>query len=96
MDFFRSHDEEHQLNIGTVDNPTYEQAIIQSTQSNINYQCADLPNAQYLIPVKVKSNTLTNTCILQVNDTLVRSFIKMILKWKTYPHYLMISRLKKV
>ena len=70
MDFFRSHDDEHQLNIGTVDNPTYEQTIIQSTQFNINYQCADLPDAQYLIPVKIKSNTLTNTCTLQVNDTI--------------------------
>ena len=67
VDFFRLDDDEHQLNIGTVGNPTYEQAIIQSTQSNINYQCADLPEAQYIITVKVKSNTLTSTS--KVNDT---------------------------
>ena len=69
MDFFRSNDDENQLNIGTVGNPTYEQTIIQSTQSNSNYQDRDITVCPYAIPVKVKSNTLTNTCSLQVNDT---------------------------
>ena len=68
VDFFRSNDE-HQLNIGTVGNPTYEQTIIQSSQSNSNYGGRDLTETLYSIPVKVKSNTLTNTCTLQVNDT---------------------------
>ena len=69
MDPFRSNDDEHQLNIGTVSNPTYEQTIIQSTQSNSNYQGRDITETPYSIPVKVKFNTLTNTCALQVNDT---------------------------
>ena len=68
MDFFRSNDE-HQLNIGTVGNPTCEQTTFQSTQSNSNYQGRDLTVSPYSIPVNVKSNTLTNTCTLQVNDT---------------------------
>ena len=70
MDSFRSNDDENQLNIGTVGNPTYEQTTFQSTQSNSNYQGRrDLTVSPYSIPVKVKSNTLTNTCTLQVNDT---------------------------
>ena len=69
MDFFRSNNDEHQLNIETAGNPTYEQNNMQSTQSNSNSQGTHLPEAHYLIPIKVKSNTLTNTCTLQVNDT---------------------------
>ena len=63
---FRSHDE-YQLNIGVLDNPTYEQNIIQSTQSNSTYQGTDLPEDQYLIPVNIKSKTMTSNS--QVNDT---------------------------
>ena len=63
---FRSHDE-YQLNIGVLDNPTYEQNIIQSTQSNSTYQDTDLPGDQYLIPVNIKSKTMTSDS--QVNDT---------------------------
>ena len=69
VDFFRSHDDGHQLNKRTVANPTYKQTIIQSTQSNNKYQAKDITETPYSIPVKVKSNTLTNTCTLQVNDT---------------------------
>ena len=69
MDSFRSNDDENQLNIGTVGNPTCEQTTFQSTQSNSNYQGRDLTVSPYSIPVKVKSNTLTNTRTLQVNDT---------------------------
>ena len=69
MDFFRPHDDSHQLNMLTLSNPKYEQTIIQSTQSNSNYQGRDLLETPYSIPVKVKSNTLTNACTLQVNDT---------------------------
>ena len=69
VDFFRSHVDGHQLNKKTVANPTYEQTIIQSTQSNNKYQGKDLTVTPYSIPVNVKSNTLTNTCTLQVNNT---------------------------
>ena len=69
VDFFRSLDNSHQLNIGTVGNPTYEQTIIQSTQSNSNYQGRDITETPYSIPVNIRSNTSTNTCTLQVNDT---------------------------
>ena len=69
VDFFRSHNDGYQLNKRTVANPTYEQIIIQSTQSNNKYQAKDLTVTPYSIPVNVKSNTLTNTCTLQVNDT---------------------------
>ena len=65
VDFFRSHDDGYQLNIRTLSNPTYEQTIIQSTQSNSNYQSKDLIETAYSIPINIKSNT----CTLQVNDT---------------------------
>ena len=35
---FRPHDDGQQLNVGGLDNPYYEQAIIQNTQSNGNTQ----------------------------------------------------------
>ena len=69
MDIFRSHDDSQQQNMGTLSNPTYEQNNVQNTQSNSNYQSRDLIETPYSIPIKVKSNTLTNTCTLQVNDT---------------------------
>ena len=69
MDFLRSHNDSQQQNMGTLSNPTYEQTIMQSTQSNSNYQGRDLIETPYSIPINVKSNTLTNTCTLQVNDT---------------------------
>ena len=50
-----------------LNNPTYEQNIIQSTQSNTTYQGTDLPEDQYLIPINIKSKTMTSN--LQVNDT---------------------------
>ena len=34
----RSHDDGQQLNVRGLDNPSYEQAIIQNTQSNGNTQ----------------------------------------------------------
>ena len=64
---FRSHDVEHQLSMGVLDNPSYEQNIIQSTQSNGNTQGTDLPEDQYSIPVNIKSKALTSNS--QVNDT---------------------------
>ena len=69
MGFFRSHDDSQQQNLGTLSNPTYEQNNVQNTQSNSNYQSRELIEAQYSIPIKVKSNTLTNICTLEVNDT---------------------------
>ena len=69
MDSFRSNDDEHQLNIEAIGNPTYEQTIIQSTQSNSNYQGRDITETPYSIPVNIRSNTSTNTCTLQVNDS---------------------------
>ena len=69
VDFFKSLDNSHQLNKRTIANPTYEQTIIQSTQSNNKYQGKDLTVTLYSISVNIKSNTLTNTCTLQVNDT---------------------------
>ena len=65
VNFFRSHDDGYQLNIRTLSNPTYEQTIIQSTQSNSNYQSKDLIETPYSIPINIKFNT----CTLQVNDT---------------------------
>ena len=62
---YRSHD--GQVNTGVLDNPTYEQNIIQSTQSKSTYQGTDLPGDQYLIPVNIKSKTMTSNS--QVNDT---------------------------
>ena len=72
---FRSHDDGHQLNMGGLDNPSYEQIIIQSTQSNGNTQDTELPEDQYSIPVNIKSKTMTSNS--QVNDTSggVHSFI---------------------
>ena len=64
---FRSHDDGQQLNVGGLDNPSYEQIIIQNTQSNGNTQDAELPEAQYLIPVNIMSKTVTSNS--QVNDT---------------------------
>ena len=64
---FRSHDVEHQLNMGGLDNPSYEQTIIQSTQSNGNTQDTDLPEDQYSIAVNIKSKTMTSNS--QINDT---------------------------
>ena len=77
MDIFRSHDDSQQQNMGTLSNPTYEQNNISSTQSNSNYQSKDPIETPYSIPIKVKFNTSTNTCTLQVNDTsdVVPSFI---------------------
>ena len=77
VNFFRSNDDGHQLNNGTLSNPTYEQINVQNSQSNSNYQGRDLIETPYLVPIKVKSNTLTNTSTLQVNDTsgVVPSFI---------------------
>ena len=69
MDFLRSHNDSQQQNMGTLSNPTYEQIIMQSTQSNSNYQGRDLIETSYSIPINVKSNPLTSTCTLQVNDT---------------------------
>ena len=69
MDFFRLHDDSQQQNMGTLSNPTYEQIIIQSTLSNSNYKGRELIETPYSIPINVKSNTLTNTCTLEVNDT---------------------------
>ena len=48
------------------DNPSYEENIIQSTQSNGNTQGTDLPEDQYSIPANVKSKPMTSN--LQVND----------------------------
>ena len=64
---FRSHDDAQQLNVGGLDNPSYEQTIIQSTQSNGNTQGTELPEDQYSIPVNIKSKTITSNS--QVNDT---------------------------
>ena len=72
---FRPHDDGQQLNVGGLDNPSYEQTIIQSTQSNGNTQGTDLPEAQYSIPANVKSKPMISNS--QVNDTSggVHSFI---------------------
>ena len=72
---FRSHGDGHQLNMGGLDNPSYEQHIIQSTQSNRNTQDTELPEDQYSIPVNMNSKTITSHS--QVNDTTgeVHSFI---------------------
>ena len=64
---FRPHDDGQQLNVGGLDNPSYEQIIIQNTQSNGNTQDTDFPEAQYSIPANVKSKTMTSNS--QVNDT---------------------------
>ena len=61
---FRSHDDGQQLNVGGLDNPSYEQI---NTQSNGNTQDAELPEAQYLIPVNIMSKTITSNS--QANDT---------------------------
>ena len=53
--------------MGALSNPVYEQSNIQSIQSNITYQGTDLPGDQYLIPVNIKSKTMTSDS--QVNDT---------------------------
>ena len=53
--------------MGALSNPVYEQSNIQSIQSNITYQGTDLPGDQYLIPVNIKSKTMTSNS--QVNDT---------------------------
>ena len=53
--------------MGGLDNPSYEQNIIQSTQSNCNIQDTDLPEDQYSIPVKIQPKTMTSDS--QVNDT---------------------------
>ena len=63
----RSHDDGQQLNMGHLDNPSYDQVIIQNTQSNGNTQDAELPEAQYLIPVNIMSKTVTSNS--QLNDT---------------------------
>ena len=64
---FRPHDDGQQLNIGGLNNPSYDQVIIQNTQSNGNTQDTELPEAQYLIPVNIMSKTITSNS--QVNDT---------------------------
>ena len=64
---FRSHDDGDQLNMGGLDNPSYEQHITQSTQSNRNTQDTELPEDQYSIPVNIKSKTIASHS--QVNDT---------------------------
>ena len=53
--------------MGSLENPSYEQTIIQSTQSNSNTQGTDLPEDQYSIPVNVKSKVMNSNS--QVNDT---------------------------
>ena len=53
--------------MGGLDNPSYEQNFIQSTQSNSNTQDTDLPEDQYSIPVKVQPKAITSNS--QVNDT---------------------------
>ena len=50
-----------------IDNPSYEEIIIQSTQSNGNTQGTDLTAASYLIPVNIKSKTTNRNS--QVNNT---------------------------
>ena len=64
-----------QINTGALDNPLYEQTIMQNTQTNGNTQSTDLPEAQYLIPVNINSRTMTSNS--QVNDTSggVHSFV---------------------
>ena len=64
---FRPHDDGKQLNVGGLDNQSYEQIIIQNTQSNGNTQDTELPKAQYLIPVNITSKTMTSNS--QVNNT---------------------------
>ena len=61
--------------MGSLDNPSYEQTVIQSTPSNSNTQGTDLPGDQYLIAVNVKSKVMNSNS--QVNDTIggVPSFI---------------------
>ena len=72
---FRSHDDGQQLNVGGLDNPSYEQIIIQSTQSNDNTQDAELPEAQYSIPATVKSNPMTSNSQVNYTSGGVHSFI---------------------
>ena len=60
---FRPHDDGQQVNIGGLDNPSYEQIIIQNTESNGNTQDTDFPEAQYSIP----ANIITSNS--QLNDT---------------------------
>ena len=55
--------------MGGLDNPSYEQNIIQSTPSNSNTQSTNLPEDQYSIPANVKSKTMTSNS--QVNNTSV-------------------------
>ena len=50
-----------------IDNPSYEEIIIQSTQSNGNTRGTDLTAAPYLIPVNIKSKTMNRNS--QVNNT---------------------------
>ena len=52
--------------MGGLDNPSYEQNIIQSTQSNSNTRGTDLPEDQYSIPANIKSKSMTSNS--QVND----------------------------
>ena len=53
--------------MGGLENPSYEQTIIQSTQSNGNTRGTDLPENQYSIPANIKSKGMTSNS--QVNDT---------------------------
>ena len=50
-----------------LDKRSYDQVIIQNTQSNGNTQGAELSEAQYLIPVNIMSKTVTSNS--QLNDT---------------------------
>ena len=50
-----------------IDKPSYEEIIIQCTQSNGNNQGTDLTAAPYLIPVNIKSKTMNRNS--QVNNT---------------------------
>ena len=74
LNTFRSHDG-YQLNKGVLDNPTYEQNIIQSTQSNSTYQGTELPEDPYLIPINIKSKTLASNSQVNDNNDGVHSFI---------------------
>ena len=53
--------------MGSLDNPSYEQNIIQSTQCNGNIQDIDLPEDQYSIPVNINQNAMISNS--QFNDT---------------------------
>ena len=61
--------------MAALENPTYEQTIIQSTQSKSTYQGTDLPEDQYLIPVNIKSKTMTSNSQVNNSSDDVSSFV---------------------